>query len=85
MNTTAVVTTGVVVGTSLLRVWQTPTVDRPVQSFRVITGGFLLGMVLSLVAMADKGLATGLGVLICVSALLLNISAFDTALSRVTK
>lgn len=84
MNGAAVATAGTVVGSTLLRVWQDDKLDRPTVSFKAITAGFLLGAAISAVAMVDAGFANGLAILICVSSVLLNLSAVQSALVAIT-
>lgn len=84
MNTPVVLAVTIVGGSSLLRVWQSPNLDRPAVSLRIVAGSFLLGAVLSLVDSAAPSVASGIAILIITSALLLNIGAITTAITAVT-
>lgn len=85
MNGTGVVAAVLVTGgsTALRVAYDNKIADKPTALFRVATGAFVLGAVLSLIAGTAPGLATVLGVTLAIAALMFNGSAVMTATSNV--
>ena len=85
MSSTSIVAAVLVTGGSTaLRVAYDPKIpDKPAALFRVATGGFILGAVLSLIGGTAPGLATVIAVTLSIAALMLNGTAVMMATGNV--
>ena len=80
MNNSVIVTSVIVGGTSALRVAYDPKVtDKPAAMVKIAVGVFALGAVLTLIGDAAPGVATILGIMLVIAALMFNAQAVATA------
>jgi hypothetical protein len=84
MSNAVVATVVIVGGTTALRVAYDPAVqNKPAAMTKVAIGGFFMGAILTLIAGVSNGLASALGWLLVVAALMLNGRAVMTATGHV--